>query len=144
MLRISVRQGAASGRSIPRFCVLPALGTGEQSCRHLPAPSAPAGAAPNPANPAVEKLPGKVIFSLCPLLHHHHPAAGFLVKVKCSRFVLAKKDASNREADGSAPSPVANPRKGLKQPAFNSADTALRVTHPSFQLGDMPEIRRGI
>lgn len=141
MLQIS----SAGSRSIPGFCLLPAAGRG--AAELLAPPSPPAGPSP-PALPWQEESKTQQIWLLNSfqeklLSHCAHscsitPLWVFRVKVKwkCSRFVLAKEDAKNPEADGSAPRPVANPRKGLKQPAFNSADTALRVTHPSFQLID--------
>lgn len=61
--------------------------------------------------------------------------------------------AETPKADGSASCPLAHPyRRGLKSSAFNSADTALHVTHTYFaadelalrQVSDMPEIRQGI
>lgn len=81
--RERVRQGAASRRSIPRFCLLPAAGRGEGE---LQAPPSPPAAPSPPALPrqeeskthptlCVEKRPEKVTFSLC-LLLHHHPAVG--------------------------------------------------------------------
>lgn len=129
--------------SIPGFCLLPAAGRGEAKLRAPPSP--PAAPSP-PALPRQEeskphqicllksvqkKLPSHCAYSCitAPLRVRREK-----VKWKCSRFVLAKEDARNPEADGSAPRPVANPRKGLKQPAFNLAAAALRVTHPSFQL----------
>jgi len=62
-------------------------------------------------------------------------------------------DDKNPKAESSAFFPLANPYgKGLKESAFNSADTALRVAHSSStadglaqgQVSDRLKIRQGV